>query len=178
MERRQRQQSRREPARRMLSTWDSTCHDESRSFRQRSHSVAFNVSSHGCPVHRSSQCSRPSLGTFKLVSRQWQGLTPRGQDYRISPIFAPAEVLARFPPVYMSCGERDPFVDDVRALPQRTTCAHELTSLNADGHLCWQGSRSEGGSQSGSNSKINKVRRVVANVILACARSDPRRKRR
>jgi len=35
-------------------------------------------------------------------------------DYHISPIFAPAHMLARFPPVYMSCGERDPLVDDVR----------------------------------------------------------------
>jgi acetyl esterase/lipase len=35
-------------------------------------------------------------------------------DYHISPIFTPAHLLAQFPPVYMSCGERDPFVDDVR----------------------------------------------------------------
>ncbi|GAA6005890.1 uncharacterized protein JCM10292_005604 [Rhodotorula paludigena] len=33
-------------------------------------------------------------------------------DYHISPIFTPPQLLARFPPVYMSCGERDPFVDD------------------------------------------------------------------
>ncbi|KAG0148927.1 hypothetical protein CROQUDRAFT_40711 [Cronartium quercuum f. sp. fusiforme G11] len=34
------------------------------------------------------------------------------KDYHISPIFAPADVLARFPPVYLVCGEKDPFVDD------------------------------------------------------------------
>lgn len=34
------------------------------------------------------------------------------KDYHISPIFAPANVLARFPPVYLLCGEKDPFVDD------------------------------------------------------------------
>ncbi|GAA5910470.1 hypothetical protein JCM6882_007363 [Rhodosporidiobolus microsporus] len=33
-------------------------------------------------------------------------------DYHISPIFTPPNLLAQFPPVYISCGERDPFVDD------------------------------------------------------------------
>ncbi|CDR40286.1 hypothetical protein NBRC10512_007665 [Rhodotorula toruloides] len=33
-------------------------------------------------------------------------------DYHISPIFTPPALLAHFPPVYLSCGERDPFVDD------------------------------------------------------------------
>lgn len=33
-------------------------------------------------------------------------------DYYISPILAPARLLAHFPPVYMTCGEKDPFVDD------------------------------------------------------------------
>lgn len=33
-------------------------------------------------------------------------------DYHISPIFTPASLLAQFPPVYLACGERDPFVDD------------------------------------------------------------------
>ena len=34
-------------------------------------------------------------------------------DYHLSPIFTPSHLLAQFPPVYMSCGERDPLVDDV-----------------------------------------------------------------
>ena len=33
-------------------------------------------------------------------------------DYYISPVLAPAHLLAHFPPVYLICGERDPFVDD------------------------------------------------------------------
>ncbi|ORX39743.1 Alpha/Beta hydrolase protein [Kockovaella imperatae] len=33
-------------------------------------------------------------------------------DYYISPILAPPHLLAQFPPVYLICGERDPFVDD------------------------------------------------------------------
>lgn len=33
-------------------------------------------------------------------------------DYHISPILAPNELLAQFPPLLMQCGEKDPFVDD------------------------------------------------------------------
>ncbi|PIL36166.1 hypothetical protein GSI_01826 [Ganoderma sinense ZZ0214-1] len=33
-------------------------------------------------------------------------------DYQLSPILAPDRVLAQFPPLLMSCGEKDPFVDD------------------------------------------------------------------
>ncbi|KAI0028612.1 Alpha/Beta hydrolase protein [Vararia minispora EC-137] len=33
-------------------------------------------------------------------------------DYRISPILAPSQLLAQFPPLLMQCGEKDPFVDD------------------------------------------------------------------
>ncbi|GJJ06317.1 hypothetical protein Clacol_000508 [Clathrus columnatus] len=33
-------------------------------------------------------------------------------DYRISPILAPSELLAQFPPILITCGEKDPFVDD------------------------------------------------------------------
>ena len=33
-------------------------------------------------------------------------------DYYISPILSPSHLLAHFPPVYLICGERDPFVDD------------------------------------------------------------------
>ncbi|KAA1118886.1 hypothetical protein PGT21_009512 [Puccinia graminis f. sp. tritici] len=34
------------------------------------------------------------------------------KDHHISPIFTPSSILARFPPVYLLCGEKDPFVDD------------------------------------------------------------------
>ncbi|KAH9931067.1 alpha/beta-hydrolase [Epithele typhae] len=33
-------------------------------------------------------------------------------DYQLSPILAPDHLLAQFPPLLMSCGEKDPFVDD------------------------------------------------------------------
>ncbi|QRV79558.1 carbohydrate esterase family 10 protein [Ceratobasidium sp. AG-Ba] len=33
-------------------------------------------------------------------------------DYRISPILAPSTLLADFPTLLMTCGEKDPFVDD------------------------------------------------------------------
>ncbi|MBW0525409.1 hypothetical protein O181_065124 [Austropuccinia psidii MF-1] len=34
------------------------------------------------------------------------------KDYHISPIFTPPHILADFPPIYLVCGEKDPFVDD------------------------------------------------------------------
>ena len=33
-------------------------------------------------------------------------------DYYISPLLSPPHLLAHFPPIYLICGERDPFVDD------------------------------------------------------------------
>ncbi|KAF8499726.1 Alpha/Beta hydrolase protein [Russula emetica] len=33
-------------------------------------------------------------------------------DYHISPILTPAPLLAKFPPLLLQCGEKDPFVDD------------------------------------------------------------------
>src|SRR6266481_667302 len=33
-------------------------------------------------------------------------------DYYISPILGPSTLLAQFPPVLMTCGEKDPFADD------------------------------------------------------------------
>lgn len=33
-------------------------------------------------------------------------------DYHLSPILAPAHLLAQLPPCLMQCGEKDPFVDD------------------------------------------------------------------
>jgi hypothetical protein len=33
-------------------------------------------------------------------------------DYHISPILTPAQLLAKFPPLLLQCGEKDPFVDD------------------------------------------------------------------
>lgn len=33
-------------------------------------------------------------------------------DYHLSPLLAPSHILAQFPPLIMTCGEKDPFVDD------------------------------------------------------------------
>lgn len=33
-------------------------------------------------------------------------------DYHLSPVLAPSHILAQFPPLIMTCGEKDPFVDD------------------------------------------------------------------
>ena len=33
-------------------------------------------------------------------------------DYHVSPILAPSELLAEFPPILLQCGGRDPLVDD------------------------------------------------------------------
>ena len=33
-------------------------------------------------------------------------------DYHISPILTPPQILAKFPPLLLQCGEKDPLVDD------------------------------------------------------------------
>ena len=33
-------------------------------------------------------------------------------DYHLSPVLTPSHLLAQFPPLLMTCGEKDPFVDD------------------------------------------------------------------
>ncbi|KAK4047127.1 hypothetical protein OIV83_005579 [Microbotryomycetes sp. JL201] len=50
-------------------------------------------------------------------------------DYHISPIFTPANLLAQFPPVYLSCGERDPFVDDTVIFAGKLRDAKEARKL-------------------------------------------------
>lgn len=40
-------------------------------------------------------------------------------DYYISPLLAPARLLANFPPVLLVCGEKDPFVDDTVVMAGR-----------------------------------------------------------
>ncbi|SCZ88475.1 BZ3500_MvSof-1268-A1-R1_Chr2-1g04434 [Microbotryum saponariae] len=50
-------------------------------------------------------------------------------DYHISPIFTPANLLAQFPPVYLSCGERDPFVDDTVIFAGKVREAKEARKL-------------------------------------------------
>ncbi|GAA5911378.1 hypothetical protein JCM8208_005235, partial [Rhodotorula glutinis] len=50
-------------------------------------------------------------------------------DFHISPIFTPPHMLARFPPVYMSCGERDPLVDDTVIFAGKLREAKEARKL-------------------------------------------------
>ncbi|KAK4705416.1 hypothetical protein P7C70_g794, partial [Phenoliferia sp. Uapishka_3] len=54
-------------------------------------------------------------------------------DYHISPIFTPLALLAQFPPVYLSCGERDPFVDDTVIFAGRLREAKEARKLELQG---------------------------------------------
>lgn len=59
-------------------------------------------------------------------------------DYQLSPILAPERLLARFPPLLMSCGEKDPFVDDTIIFAGRVREAKrarraELTRILAAG---------------------------------------------
>jgi len=56
-------------------------------------------------------------------------------DYHISPIFTPPSLLCQFPPVYMSCGERDPFIDDVSDI---FACSTSLTAADLFGVLFGQ----------------------------------------
>ncbi|GAA5862962.1 hypothetical protein JCM8547_003634 [Rhodosporidiobolus lusitaniae] len=50
-------------------------------------------------------------------------------DYHISPIFTPPNLLAQFPPVFISCGERDPFVDDTVIFAGKLREAKEARKL-------------------------------------------------
>lgn len=54
-------------------------------------------------------------------------------DYHISPVLAPSELLAKFPPLLMQCGEKDPFVDDTIIFAGRVREAkrQRLAELNS-----------------------------------------------
>ena len=66
-------------------------------------------------------------------------------DYHISPIFTPAHLLAHFPPVYLQCGERDPFVDDTVIFAGRIREAKEARKAAAIGSLRAQRRKRTGG---------------------------------
>jgi hypothetical protein len=58
-------------------------------------------------------------------------------DYYISPILSPPHLLAHFPPVYLICGERDPFVDDTVIFAgkiREAKRARRLAALSAQEH--------------------------------------------
>jgi hypothetical protein len=53
------------------------------------------------------------------------------EDYFVSPIIAPDDLLARFPKVYLICGEKDPLVDDT------VVFAGRLKEAKARAHREW-----------------------------------------
>lgn len=50
-------------------------------------------------------------------------------DYLLSPILAPAELLAKFPKTYFICGEVDPFVDDTVIMAGRIREAKQAAAV-------------------------------------------------
>ena len=46
---------------------------------------------------------------------------PKGfqKDYHLTPLIAPDELLAQFPPILLQCGARDPLVDDTLLFADR-----------------------------------------------------------
>lgn len=73
-------------------------------------------------------------------------------DYHISPIFTPPHLLHQFPPVYLSCGERDPFVDDTVIFAGKLREAKEARKLELLGKELRHG---EGLRMSGTSSRNN-----------------------
>ncbi|KAI0790793.1 Alpha/Beta hydrolase protein [Abortiporus biennis] len=56
-------------------------------------------------------------------------------DYHLSPILAPSHLLAQLPPLLMSCGEKDPFVDDTVIFAGRVREAKRARRTELDGLL-------------------------------------------
>ena len=57
-------------------------------------------------------------------------------DYYISPILSPSHLLAYFPPVYLLCGERDPFVDDTIIFAGKIREAKRHRRAEAEAQSC------------------------------------------
>ncbi|KAF9263321.1 alpha/beta-hydrolase [Marasmius fiardii PR-910] len=53
-------------------------------------------------------------------------------NYHISPLLAPAELLAKFPPLFLFCGEADPFNDDSILLAGRVREAKRTRKIELD----------------------------------------------
>ncbi|KAJ6499063.1 Alpha/Beta hydrolase protein [Mycena sanguinolenta] len=53
-------------------------------------------------------------------------------DYHLSPILAPAHILAQFPPILMQCGEKDPLVDDTVIFAGRVREAKRARKVELD----------------------------------------------
>ena len=62
-------------------------------------------------------------------------------DYHLSPLLAPSHLLAQFPPLLMSCGEKDPFVDDTVIFAGRVREAKRTRKRELDVLLAGPGLR-------------------------------------
>jgi hypothetical protein len=77
-------------------------------------------------------------------------------DYHVSPILAPWELLAQFPPLLMQCGERDPFMDDTLVFAGRVREAKRRRKAELDRELF--GSVTEGLRMTRDNAADDRLR--------------------
>lgn len=73
-------------------------------------------------------------------------------DYYLSPILAPSRLLAQFPPLLMSCGEKDPFVDDTVIFAGRVREAKRARRAELDAMLA-------GGKGAGKDHDVRALKR-------------------
>jgi alpha/beta hydrolase fold len=79
-------------------------------------------------------------------------------DYHLSPILAPSELLAQFPPLLMQCGEKDPFVDDTIIFAGRVREAKRRRKIDLDTELSGKYDYSDEGPSMKQSSSINVKR--------------------
>ncbi|KAG6898165.1 hypothetical protein C0992_004152 [Termitomyces sp. T32_za158] len=85
-------------------------------------------------------------------------------DYHISPILAPAHLLAQFPPLLLQCGEKDPFVDDTVIFAGRVREAKRARKHELQLAILGKSARfgSDGHKSSGSNDLPSDTKTVAA----------------
>ncbi|KAJ1547749.1 hypothetical protein HK096_000316, partial [Nowakowskiella sp. JEL0078] len=111
-----------------------------------------------------SMTSRMSYFTDKLIAPEllramamlYLGQSPNApdfeQDYFLSPIVAPDEILARFPKTFLLCGEKDPFVDDT------VVFAGRLRDAKTKAHKEWERLRQRVTESTNSNPNITSIK--------------------
>jgi hypothetical protein len=94
-------------------------------------------------------------------------------DYYISPILSPPHLLADFPPVYLICGEKDPFVDDTVIFAGKIREAKR--SRRATAELASQGKSAKYGEslRMSSSSSKSKSSDSGAGAGQSCDAVDP-----
>jgi hypothetical protein len=78
-------------------------------------------------------------------------------DYYISPLLGPSHLLADFPPVYLICGERDPFVDDTIIFAGKIREAKKARKAQAEAALLKSAKFGEGLRMSTGSGDANDV---------------------